>query len=66
MSYDKKTVAHIDYATQDPSIPGSGPDQCPKCKVEAESGFGLAGGGYGVYTYCPKCGAILSKVQVHD
>ena len=29
-------------------------------------GFGLAGGGYGAYSYCPICWAILDKVQEHD
>jgi hypothetical protein len=28
-----------------------------------DSGFGLAGGGYGVYMYCKDCGHILSKTQ---
>lgn len=32
---------------------------CPK--PEPEGGFGLAGGGYGAYSYCPACGAILWK-----
>ena len=27
------------------------------------SGFGLAGGGYGVYMYCTDCGFIVSKTQ---
>lgn len=35
---------------------------CPADK-ESEMGFGLAGGGYGAYTYCPDCGAILWKSQ---
>jgi hypothetical protein len=29
-------------------------------------GFGLAGGGYGAYSYCPVCGRILHKTQEHD
>ena len=29
----------------------SGPP-CPKCGEETADGFGLAGGGYGPYTYC--------------
>ncbi len=28
-----------------------------------DSGFGLAGGGYGVYMYCKDCGYITSKTQ---
>lgn len=38
------------------------PDKCPKCGVWLEMGFGLAGGGYGPYTYCPKHG-IIEKFQ---
>lgn len=40
-------------------------DQSLRCpnhpKIETEIGFGLAGGGYGTYTYCAICGNILSK-----
>lgn len=28
-----------------------------------ESGYGLTGGGIGLYKFCPLCGAIVSKVQ---
>jgi hypothetical protein len=59
---DKPTV-HLDFATQDPALPEIAPDVCPKCMVPSEVGFGLAGGGYGAYTYCPKCGDLLSKTQ---
>jgi len=38
--------------------------RCPKHpETHSEYGFGLAGGGYGTYTMCPKCGSILSKDQ---
>jgi hypothetical protein len=42
-------------------------DICPKCGTETEQGFGLAGGGYGVYVYCPTegCG-YFAKIQVED
>lgn len=41
---------------------------CPHCKTELETGFGLAGGGYGAYVYCPndQCGKYFSKTQMHD
>lgn len=29
--------------------------------AEPEMGFGLAGGGYGAYSYCPDCHRILWK-----
>jgi ssDNA-binding Zn-finger/Zn-ribbon topoisomerase 1 len=40
--------------------------KCPDCGGATMSGFGLAGGGYGVYDYCPKCEAITNKVQVDE
>lgn len=47
-----------------------GPDRMPEdgqCAehpdLEPEVGFGLAGGGYGAYTYCGKCGKMLSKLM---
>ncbi len=62
MTDDKKITAHIDYATQDSAIPENGPDTCPTCGKELEAGYGMAGGGMGVYMYCPDHG-ILSKTQ---
>lgn len=58
-----ETTVHLDFAKQDSEIPERGPDECPKCAVRYEVGFGLAGGGYGPYTYCPQCGDLLSKTQ---
>lgn len=31
--------------------------------VQPEMGFGLAGGGYGPYSYCPVCNKIIHKTQ---
>lgn len=58
---DDDVHVHVDYAKQ--HVPEEGPDICPKCRVLAEGGYGLAGGGVGVYMYCPKCGDVLSKTQ---
>lgn len=33
--------------------------------VQPEMGFGLAGGGYGPYSYCPVCSHIIHKTQEH-
>lgn len=40
-------------------------DKCPHCGTELETGFGLAGGGYGPYTFCPSedCRKYFDKVQ---
>ncbi len=43
-------------------------DICPSCGTPTEDGFGLAGGGYGYYVFCPseKCEGYFAKIQVHD
>jgi len=66
MTQDKEILVHLDSSEQHENVPEQGPDICPDCKIPAEGGFGLAGGGYGVYNYCPQCFRILSKVQVED
>lgn len=39
-------------------------DRCPKClSTNLEMGFGLAGGGYGPYSYCTTCGIVVNKSQ---
>lgn len=46
----------------DPSNRGT--DRCPKClSTNLEMGFGLAGGGYGPYSFCPTCGVVVHKSQ---
>ena len=59
---DEVTI-HIDTVAQHSDVPGGCPDVCPDCGTEAEHGFGMAGGGMGVYTFCPKCEKMLGKVQ---
>lgn len=55
----------IDSAKQREDIPDF--DESIKCTehpdAKIEVGFGLAGGGYGSYTFCTGCGRILSKDQ---
>jgi len=56
---------HIARADKEEGIPEySTGHRCPNHPdLLAETGYGLAGGGMGVYTYCPdeSCGKILSK-----
>jgi hypothetical protein len=40
--------------------------RCPSCGAETETGFGLAGGGYGPYTYCHACSMVTSKSPEPD
>lgn len=60
---DEPKIIHISRRHKDPLIPDAMPDECPKCHVPPEIGFGLAGGGMGVYSYCPNCGDMLSKTE---
>lgn len=60
----KETFLHIDRSEKRADLPDNPPEDhlCPHCRSEnIEVGFGLAGGGYGVYHYCEDCGQILSK-----
>lgn len=42
-------------------------DVCPKCGTHTEFGFGLAGGGYGTYVYCPTDGCdYFAKHQLEN
>lgn len=55
---------HIDSSEQDKDIPEVQPTVCPKCTgSNFDMGFGLAGGGFGPYTYCVDCGAVVHKTQ---
>ncbi|WP_336491693.1 hypothetical protein [Methylobacterium nigriterrae] len=36
---------------------------CPLCGAETEMGFGLAGGGCGVYLYCEACDEVVSVAR---
>lgn len=43
------------------------PDRCPRCGGPTESGFGLAGGGFGSYVACDRPGCdFFAKVQSPD
>lgn len=41
--------------------PFSESEKCPHCDKPTIVGFGLAGGGYGPYTFCEKCQLVTSK-----
>ena len=36
---------------------------CGRCHGQLENGFGMAGGGFGPYAYCPKCEEVVDKVE---
>jgi ssDNA-binding Zn-finger/Zn-ribbon topoisomerase 1 len=55
---------HIDTKEQHEGILDTQVENCPKCSSKLDEGFGMAGGGFGVYGYCPKCEKIIWKCQV--
>jgi hypothetical protein len=61
---------HIDLAATDEQKQSQAPllDICPHCGGQTEHGFGLAGGGYGVYAFCADdaCGKYFGKIQVEE
>ena len=64
---DKPISIHIDPAATPEQMKNLEPlsEFCPKCRCRTEMGFGLAGGGYGVYVYCLKCD-YFAKHQVEE
>jgi len=67
MSDEEKITIHIAHVHKREDLPECGDhDRCPRCGGELEQGFGLAGGGFGVYTYCPKCEMVTSKSETSD
>lgn len=63
---DHKITLHIDAANKREDLPEYHESACPKCNGPVQTGFGLAGGGYGVYTYCEACEQIVSKSEVDE
>ena len=41
-------------------------ENCPTCQSRLEMGFGLAGGGVGVYGFCEPCGRVIWKCATED
>ena len=67
----EKITIHVDAAEKRADLPdcGSTDGACPHCGARLETGFGLAGGGYGVYEYCPNetcSGEIIGKTTFED
>jgi hypothetical protein len=62
----EQTGVHIDLAEQREDILDRQVENCPKCATLLEDGFGMAGGGFGVYGFCPKCERVIWKCQVED
>lgn len=60
MSKDDFAV-HVDSGEKRADIPEFQDGPCPFCGGEQATSYGLAGGGFGVYTYCGECQRVTSK-----
>lgn len=58
MAKEDEPYIHISPAATDEQKQNLAPllDFCPTCGAATEFGYGLAGGGMGVYVYCPTDG----------
>jgi hypothetical protein len=66
-----QAMVHVSMAEKRAGIPECGDTEgkCPRCSTPLVGGFGLAGGGYGVYEYCPNeqcAGDVVTKSIVKD
>lgn len=60
---DEPIIMVIDPSNKRDGLPEYDPAvRCPAHPdIPACHGFGLAGGGVGVYSYCEECGLVLTK-----
>lgn len=65
MSNDKTPYLHIGYRNKRKELPELDDSlTCPEHPdAPVDSGYGMAGGGMGIYTCCSMCGRILSKSE---
>lgn len=62
MPDDKPIAVHIDGSEKAKHLPEYREDlPCATCGGATVTGFGLAGGGMGIYSYCESCGVVVSK-----
>lgn len=57
------TTIGIDLNTTNLPEVGETGGICPDCGARLEIGYGLAGGGCGVYEFCENCETIVTKDQ---
>lgn len=68
MATDDKAILYLDLTDKRGDLPDYDPSV--RCKdhpnAAVEEGYGLAGGGLGIYTYCADCCVVLSKTIMKD
>lgn len=58
---------HIDSSEVRPQDKPPRPDgKCQYCGGETQQGFGLAGRGFGPYSYCETCSRVVDKCDLGD
>jgi hypothetical protein len=65
MTDDKRSI-YIDTTEVHDGILDHQVEECPTCKGELITQFGLAGGGMGVYGFCPQCERVIWKCITDD
>lgn len=66
MSEPDQIIGHIASAEVRDGILDHQVELCPKCGSQLIEGWGLAGGGMGVYGYCDPCGRVVWKCVVKE
>lgn len=66
MRVSNEPTVHIDSSEIRKDILDYQVEDCPTCGTKVEDGFGLAGGGFGVYGYCSKCKRVVWKCSVEE
>jgi hypothetical protein len=66
MTDTDKIEVHIDLSEVRDGILDHQVENCPNCGAGLEIGFGLAGGGFGVYGFCDPCGEVIWKCVSDD
>ena len=60
----EKVTGFLDEAHKRDDLPEFDPTApCPTCGGTTQVGFGMAGGGYGAYTFCERCEFVTSKSE---
>ena len=63
---ESEQAIHVDAIEVREDILDHQVELCPHDGAGLESGFGLGGGGFGPYGFCPQCNRIIWKISLGD
>jgi hypothetical protein len=64
MANENEIIIYIDSSEIEPQKKSPRDDgKCQYCGGDTDQGYGLAGGGLGVYAYCTVCDRVTDKWQ---